>query len=121
MIAIIPALNFMRSLCGSYRSEPVATLRIWACGYGIAMDLAEEGQTLWVCVFGACGDCLDCFGQFGLPYVLRLTGQLTSKTAMGFECDDLSLTVSIVRHAEGLHLAMAVQGNERAAYNFIAA
>ncbi len=119
MITIIPALDFMRGICGSYRSvEPIATLRVWTCGYGIAIDLADERKTKLVGVIGASGDGIECFAQFGLPNVLRLSGQLLSNGAVRFHCDDPIIDVLIVRDAKWVQLSVSLHGNQTAAYNF---
>lgn len=119
MLTIIPALDFMRSICGSYHStETAATLRIWPCGYGMAIDLVDNGKTKLVGVVGASGAGIECFAQFGLPNVIRLTGQLDAKTAMRLVCEDPVLEVSIVREAPSVRFSVSIAGNERALYRF---
>ena len=119
MLTIIPALDFMRSICGSYRStESAATLRIWPCGYGLAIDLVDDGKTKLVGVVGASGTGVECFAQFGLPNVIRLAGQLDAPATIRFVCEDPALEVSIAREAPSVQFALSIQRNERARYRF---
>jgi hypothetical protein len=104
MLAIIPALDFMRSICGAYRShEPAASLRVWSCGYGIAMDLAEGKKTKLVGVIGAHGNGVECFVQMGLPNVMRIASpagiiELVNEPTYSFGSADNVRTYPRERH-----------------------
>jgi len=122
MLAILPALNFMRDACGSYRSEdPPASLRIWPCGYGVAIDLADERKTKMVGVIGADGNGVECFMQFGLPNVIRLTGQLDSKQTIRLAAAEPVIDILISRGTDGLRFSFSLQDREQAAYTFVRA
>jgi hypothetical protein len=96
VISVIPALDFVRSLCGTYKAVVgSAELRVWACGYGVALDLHDERKTEFVGVVGAFNDGIECFGQVGLPNVVRFAGGKTSDAQIQMTADDLPLAMEI--------------------------
>ena len=117
MLAIIPALDFLRSLTGDHSSgESAARLRVWKCGYGVAMDLNDGKKSQLVGVIGAHGNGVECFAQVGLPNVMRFRGDLTTKDALRFECDDLPVVVTITREQASIYVAITLQGEQKAAH-----
>ena len=122
MLAIIPALDFLRSLSGDHSSdESAARLRVWKCGYGVAIDLDDGEKSQWVGVMGAHGSGVECFAHVGRPNVLRFRGDLTTKNALRFECDDLPFVVTIAREPASIHVAITLHGEQKAAPLFQAA
>lgn len=122
MLAIIPALDFLRGLSGDHSSnESAARLRVWKCGYGVAIDLVDGKKSQLVGVIGAHGNGVECFAQVGLPNVLRFRGEMTMKDELRFECDDLPFVVTIARKSAAIYVAVTLQGEEKAAHVFQAA
>jgi hypothetical protein len=114
MITIIPALDFIRGLCGTYRSEDSkAELRIWGCGYGVALDLRGEKRTEFVGVVGAFGEVIECYAQVGLPNVVRFVGGKESKEILHLAADDLPLTMDIYQTSGVLKISISLNGSEK--------
>jgi len=119
MLAIIPALDFLRSLTGDHSSnESAARLRVWTCGYGVAIDLDDGKKSQLVGVVGAHGNGVECFAQVGLPNVLRFRGDMTTKDELRFECDELRFVVTIAREPTAIHVTVALHGEQKAAHVF---
>ena len=76
MITRIPALEFLQFICGSYEDKNNETrLRIWGCGYGVAIDLSTKGKSTFCGIAGTCSQEIECFAQIGLPNLARLVGK----------------------------------------------
>lgn len=119
MIAVVPALSFLGSLCGDYAcAESEVRLRIWKCGHGVAIEVRDGGKSPFTGLVGAHGITVECFALIGMPNVLRLAGDLASKTAIRFECDDMPVALSIVRDHDELRLSITFSGVERVAHAF---
>jgi hypothetical protein len=122
MISVIPALDFVRSLCGNYKAEAgQAELRVWACGYGVALDLRGEKKTEFVGVVGASNGGIECFGQVGLPNVVRFVGGKTSETQIQLAADDLPLIMKISKEAGLVRVVISLNNVEKVSYAMQAA
>ena len=122
MISVIPALDFVRSLCGSYKAmASPAELRVWTCGYGVALDLRGERKTEFVGVVGAFNGGIECFGQVGLPNVVRFVGGKTSDAQIKMAADDVPLAMEISK-ADGLvRIVISLNDVEKISYAMQAA
>lgn len=119
MLSIIPALDFLRSLSGDHSStESTARLRVWRCGYGIAIDLDDGKKSQFIGVVGVHGSGIECFAQIGLPNVLRFKGNLTAMDAIRLDCEDLPVVVSISRASASIHVAITLSGRQKAEHVF---
>jgi hypothetical protein len=117
MISIIPALDFMRGLGGTYRAvNGHAELRIWSCGYGVALDLRGERKPEMVGVIGAYGEVIECLAQIGLPNVIRLVGRKVTDACVRFEADDIGISMTVSRELAKVHIAIALDGDEKRSY-----
>jgi hypothetical protein len=117
MLVIIPALDFMRSLSGIYKAEAgSAELRVWACGYGVAVDLRGDRKTELVGVVGVYNSTVECYAQVGLPNVIRFVGHKTSESSIHFTSEDLPLEWHISRGAQSLRVTVSLQGQEKVAH-----
>ena len=117
MISIIPALELMRSFGGIYKSATGhAELRIWPCGYGVALDLRSDKKTELVGVIGAHNTGVECFAQIGLPNVIRLVGLKTSDVGIQFNADDFPLSIVFLREPGVVHVTITLHGQEKASY-----
>ena len=122
MLQSVPELNFMRALGGDYRNQRATDhLRIWKCGYGVALETRDARRTRLVGVIGAVGPGgagVEFFAQAGMPNVLRLVGRHTSATSVRFDCDDLAIALTIAKGADAVRLAIAFEGVEKYAHEF---
>ena len=117
MISIVPSLEFMRGLCGTYKgSTGQAELRIWACGYGVALDLRGERKTELVGLVGAFNNIVECYAQVGLPNVVRFVGQKTSDTAIRLIADELALSLDISCEPGIIRIAISLHAQEKVAH-----
>lgn len=117
MLTVIPALDFMRSLSGGYKAESgKAELRVWACGYGVAVDLHGEKKTELVGVVGAYNGTVECYAQVGLPNVIRFVGSKASEASIHFASEDLPLEWQISRDGQILRVTVSLQGQEKVAH-----
>jgi hypothetical protein len=122
MISIIPPLDFMRSLCGAYKaSTGQAELRIWSCGYGVALDLRGEKKTELVGVVGAFNSVVECYAQVGLPNIVRFVGQKTAGSAIHFIADDLPLSMDLTREPGLVRIIMSLHGQKKVSHELRAA
>jgi hypothetical protein len=117
MISIIPSLDFMRSLCGTYQSpEGTAELRVWSCGYGVAIDLKGEKKTELVGVVGAFNNVVECFVQIGLPNVIRFVGQKTADASIEFIAEDPPFSIVLVKQSGKAFISISLGGEEKVSY-----
>jgi hypothetical protein len=115
MIAVIPALEFMRALSGTYRASGAQVLRVWKCGYGVALDFQVGETSQWVCVVGAFHQTVECFAHFGLPNVVRLTGEMQSATSLTLTADDeLPISLTLSGSMKEINVKVIFNGEERA-------
>ena len=117
MLTIIPTLDFMHSICGSYKADAGnAELRVWACGYGVAVDLRGHKKTELVGVVGAFNNTVECYAQVGLPNVIRFVGNKTSQSSVHFACEDMPLEWHISKDTQILRVTVSLQGQEKVAH-----
>lgn len=122
MISRILALEFLQGLVGSYAelAGPVK-LRIWCCGYGVAIDLAEGDKTILCGVAGAFNQDIECFVQIGLPNVTRTMGRLTDKATLSLVAEEPPIEFRFTKTAGSLLVSIAFNGEQRASYALPAA
>lgn len=122
MISRVPALEFLQSLCGTY-AEPAGTarLRVWRCGYGIAIDLTEAEKTILCGVAGAFNQDIECFVQIGLPNVTRTTGRLLNKTTLSLVAEEPPIEFRFARDEGFLNISVSLDGEAKASYVLSAA
>jgi hypothetical protein len=117
MISVIPSLDFMRSLCGVYTaSSGSAELRVWSCGYGVALDLRGEKKAEFVGVVGAYGGVVDCHALVGLPNVIRFVGDKVSESRIRFTGEGLPLLMEISREPDLIHITISLNGQEKVSH-----
>lgn len=117
MISRIPALEFLHRLVGDHAvAGGAAKLRIWRCGYGIAIDLAEGDKTVLCGVAGAFGSEIECFVHIGLPNVTRMVGRLTGESTLHLVAEELPIEFRFAKVAGSLLISITFNGQEKAAY-----
>jgi len=122
MIARIPSLEFLHSLCGSFvGAEGLVSLRICRCGYGVALDLTDGGKSTLCGVAGACGSGVECFIQFGLPNVTRTVGTLLNESTLSLAAEEPRIELRLSRQEGGLVATIALDGKAKVAYALVVA
>jgi len=122
MISRIPALEFLHSLVGSYaESDGAARLRIWRCGYGVAIDLSNGEKSILCGVAGASNQHVECFVQIGLPNVTRTLGQLEDGATLCLAAEEVPIEFRLTKVSGGLRVTIAFDGEEKASYALRAA
>ncbi|MEK8035023.1 hypothetical protein AACH06_29760 [Ideonella sp. DXS29W] len=122
MISRIPALEFLQRLVGSYAelAGPVK-LRVWRCGYGVAIDLTEGQKTILCGVAGAFNQDIEYFVQIGLPNVTRTTGRLANKSTLCLVAAEPPVEFRFTKATGSLLVSIAFNGEEKASYALPAA
>ncbi|MES3020607.1 MAG: hypothetical protein V4857_03375 [Pseudomonadota bacterium] len=114
MISVIPSLDFMHSLCGTYKAvEGHAELRVWTCGYGVALDLRGAKKTEFVGVVGAFKTFVECYAQIGLPNVVRFVGEKKSDFIILFTGEDVPLSMELSRENGLVSVTISLSGKEK--------
>jgi hypothetical protein len=122
MISRIPALEFLRNVCGSYSDHSTETgLRIWACGYGVAIDLTAKNKTILCGVAGAFNQDIECFVHIGLPNITRTVGKKLSDSELRLVGEEPPIEFRFTRQEGGLAVVILFEGQEKAAYALRAA
>jgi len=94
---------------------------VWACGYGVALDLRGERKTEFVGVVGAFDGGIECFGQVGLPNVVRFVGGKTAEAKIQLAADDLPLAMEISKEDGLVRIAISLNDVEKVSYAMRAA
>ncbi len=117
MISRIPALEFMQSLPGNYRSaDNEVELRVWLCGYGVAIDLRTKAKVQLVGVIGACGTRIECFAHIGLPNVVRFVGDAVTGDSVHLVAEELSIELTLRSEVNGLFVGVSLHQNQKPSY-----
>ena len=117
MISRIPALEFLRQICGLHEDSTNAVkLRVWACGYGVAIDLTVKGKSILCAVAGAFRQEVECFAQIGLPNVIRLVGDKTSENQLKLIGMEPPIEFHISREQSSLQVVILYEGQVKATY-----
>lgn len=122
MISRIPALDLLRSLCGTYVDPAGETsLRIWSCGYGVALDLTSKGRSILCGVAGASGQDIECFVQIGLPNVTRTIGSKMSDSELRLLADEPPIEFHLTKNVGAIAVTILFDGQVKGAYALHAA
>ena len=122
MLSRIPALEFLRNICGTYSDQSSQTdLRVWSCGYGVAVDLTTNKKTILCGVAGAFNQDIECFVQIGLPSVTRTVGKKVSDSELRLVGEEPPIEFRFTKKASGLGVAILFEGQLKGAYELQAA
>lgn len=117
MITRIPALEFMQGLVGTYRAQAEQVeLKVWRCGYGVAIELSSQSKVQMVGVIGACGPGIECFAQFGLPNVVRLHTQAKSGNGVVFQAEEPPIELGLSSQGSSVEFHLWLAGHEKASH-----